>query len=262
MEYTVMIRSLTCLSLLLLSPAAFADAPGAAEAEKIRAAYGGYGDMSAKLRMVLKNADGQSSERKMRFRTLEKPAADVGDYSLVVFDSPSDVKGTALLSHAGVEDADQQWLYLPAAKRVRRIAARTSSGPFLGSEFAYEDITGGEITKHDWRLLGTEDCGKSTCVKLETRPKYEGSGYVRRIVWADQKTHHLQRIDFYDRKDVLLKTLSYEDYRTVQKHARAHRWVMKNHQSGKTTELVFDAMEFGKGYSDADFNRAALKRIR
>ena len=93
----------------------------------------GFGDSEVELQMVLRNAAGQESTRALRIATLEKPDETVGDKSLVVFDTPRDIEGTALLSHAKILDPDDQWLYLPALKRVKRISSSNKSGPFVGS---------------------------------------------------------------------------------------------------------------------------------
>lgn len=93
----------------------------------------GFGDSEVELRMILRNAAGQESSRALRITTLEKPNESVGDKSLVVFDTPRDIEGTALLSHAKILDPDDQWLYLPALKRVKRISSANKSGPFVGS---------------------------------------------------------------------------------------------------------------------------------
>ena len=74
----------------------------------------GFGDSRVELQMILQNAAGQQSTRSLRIATLEKPDESVGDKSLVLFDTPRDIEGTALLSHAKILDPDDQWLYLPA----------------------------------------------------------------------------------------------------------------------------------------------------
>jgi len=237
-----------------------AEARGAQIAAEIDARASGYGDMNSAVTMQLQNAHGQKSSRALRLRTLERKSG--GDYSLVVFDSPSDVKGTALLSHPKA-DGDDQWLYLPALKRTRRISSKNTSGPFMGSEFAYEDITGAEVGKFEWTLLAEESCGKLTCFKLQSTPKYDRSGYAKRVVWVDSAEYRVHKIDFYDRKDALLKTLTYGDYRKYDGgHWRAHVWAMKNHQSGKGTVLSFSDYEFGNGYTERDFSKSALESIR
>ena len=88
----------------------------------------GFGDSKVELTMTLRNAAGQESSRSLRITTLEKPDESVGDKSLVVFDTPRDIEGTALLSHAKILDPDDQWLYLPALKRVKRLSSANKSG--------------------------------------------------------------------------------------------------------------------------------------
>ena len=81
----------------------------------------GFGNSTAQIKMILMDKYGQSTERAIRNRTFE--GDNEGDKSLVIFDSPGDVRGTAFLSHTKKADSDDQWLYLPALKRVKRIAS-------------------------------------------------------------------------------------------------------------------------------------------
>ena len=115
----------------------------------------GFADSEVSLTMLLRNKAGQETQRSLQIRTLEKADESVGDRSLVLFDSPRDIEGTALLSHAKILDPDDQWLFLPALKRVKRISSANKSGPFVGSEFAFEDFTSLELNKYC--LLYTSD---------------------------------------------------------------------------------------------------------
>ena len=141
----------------------------------------GFGDSRVGLQMILQNAAGQQSTRSLEIATLAKPDESVGDKSLVLFVTPRDIEGTALLSHAKILDPDDQWLFLPALKRVKRIASSNKSGPFVGSEFAFEDFTAIELNKFDYRYVGTEACGDLTCDVIERTPRYENSGYTRQV---------------------------------------------------------------------------------
>ena len=98
----------------------------------------GFADFTANMVMTLKNRAGNTSTRIIRIKTLE--GKNDGDKSLSLFDEPADVKGTAMLTFSHGLKADDQWLYLPALKRVKRINSRNKSGPFMGSEFAFEDL--------------------------------------------------------------------------------------------------------------------------
>ena len=108
----------------------------------------GFGDTTAQITMILMDKYGQSTERAIRNRTFE--GDNQGDKSLVIFDSPGDVRGTAFLSNTKKADSDDQWLYLPALKRVKRIASSNKAGPFMGSEFSYEDIASQEVEKYTY----------------------------------------------------------------------------------------------------------------
>ena len=111
----------------------------------------GWGDMTADMKMILKNKNGDEHVRSLRMKALEMQ--DDGDKSLSIFDSPRDIKGTAFLSFTHALEADEQWLYLPALKRVKRISSNNKSGPFLGSEFAFEDLTSFELKKYKYSVF-------------------------------------------------------------------------------------------------------------
>lgn len=223
----------------------------------------GFGDSVAELKMILENRHGETSKRAMWIKTLEVPNSDDGDKSLVFFEKPRDVEGTALLSYAHILDPDDQWLYLPALKRVKRISSTNKSGPFVGSEFAFEDISAQELKKYDYKYLRDEPCGDQECFVLEQTPLYENSGYTRQEVWYDKAEYRQQKINYYDRKGDLLKTLEFTKFHQyLDKYWRAHELKMVNHQTGKKTTLVYDNFEFKKGLDDGDFRKNTLKRLR
>ena len=93
------------------------------------------------------------SVRELRRQVFESTEEGRGDKSIIVFDSPRDIGGTALLSHTKILEPDDQWLYLPALGRVKRISSGNKSGPFVGSEFAYEDLVSQEVDKYNYRWL-------------------------------------------------------------------------------------------------------------
>ena len=223
----------------------------------------GFGDSEVELRMTLRNRAGKESTRTLSIRTLEIQDEDSGDKSLIVFDSPRDIRGTSLLSFAKILDPDDQWLYLPALKRVKRISSVNKSGPFVGSEFAFEDLTALELNKYDYKYIGTEPCGDLTCDVVERYPRYEHSGYTKQVAWIDQEAFQIRKVDFYDRKGQLLKTLRLEDYTLFEgEYWRALAMYMVNHQTGKSTDLILSDFAFGQGFQDRDFVKNALERGR
>lgn len=221
----------------------------------------GFGDFQANITMVLRNRHGESSERRMRVRTLE--VSDDGDKSMIIFDNPGDVRGTAFLSFTHKTETDDQWLYLPALKRVKRIASNNKSGPFMGSEFAYEDISSQEVEKYTYRYLGEETFDGRPHFMVERDPVDARSGYSRQIAWIDTDQYRVWKVEFYDRRGSLLKTLTVDGYQQyLEQYWRARSWRMVNHKTGKQTDLLWEEFLFGNGFEDKDFNRNSLARAR
>lgn len=221
----------------------------------------GFGDTTASMTMLLKNRHGEESSRYIRLRTLEVDGD--GDKSMSIFDRPRDVKGTAFLSFTHKAGSDDQWLYLPALKRVKRISSRNKSGSFMGSEFAYEDISSQEVEKYTYKYIKDEPCSDADCFVVERDPVDELSGYTRQVAWINKKEYRPEKIDFYDRKNSLLKTLTYKDYQQyLGKYWRANEMYMQNHQTGKTTLLSWTNYKFGTGLTERDFDKNSLKRAR
>lgn len=222
----------------------------------------GYGDSIANLRMVLRNKQGQTSERELRIRTLE--VEDEGTKSLCIFDAPADVKGTILLTHTHTETNDDQWLFLPALRRIRRIAAQNKSGSFMGSEFSYEDIATQELAKYTYRRLDDESYDGNDCYVIERTPVDKAnSGYSRQVAWMDKEHYRTWKVEYYDRKNDLLKTLTFKGYRKyLDRFWRAEKMEMVNHQTGKSTTLVWSDFAFGTGLNEIDFDRHSLTLLR
>lgn len=267
-------RLLLSLPLLLLSllprPGAMAAAEpdysgktpeekGLAIVEEMDRRDTGWKDQQTDLTMVLRNRQGEESKRIIRTRTLE--VIGDGDKGFTLFDTPKDVEGTAFLSHTHALRPDDQWLYLPSLKRVKRIASANKSGPFMGSEFAYEDMSSQEVAKYTYKWLRDEAVeGRGTFV-IERYPTYEYSGYTRQIVWLDKEMYQPLKTEFYDRKNALLKTLTFHRYRKYRnRYYRPYRMEMVNHQTGKSTTLTWRNYQFNKGLGEADFHESVLKR--
>ena len=222
----------------------------------------GFGDQTADMLMILRNRNGQESRREMTNKVLE--VKDDGDKSLSVFHTPRDVRGTALLTFSHTNGDDEQWLYLPALKRVKRINSRNKSGSFVGSEFSYEDISSQEVEEYTYKYLRDEEVDGHACTVSAYYPvDAENSGYSRQVAWRDKDEYRIQKVEFYDRKNSLLKTLTMKGYKQYEgKYWRAGEMHMMNHQSGKSTVLLYTAYRFRTGLTDNDFNKNSLKRAR
>ena len=257
-------RLLLLIPLILLplnSLAETAEEKGLAIAVEADRRDTGFGDQITNMVMILRNKQGQESTRYIR--NWSKEVKGDGDKSLSFFDRPADVKGTAMLTYTRKVDNDDQWLFLPALKRVKRIASANKSGAFMGSEFAYEDIASQEVEKYKYKYLRDENYDNQECFVLERYPVSEYSGYTRQVAWIDKAEYRILKIDFYDRKNSLLKTLTFNKYQQyLGQYWRAHEMLMVNHQTGKSTLLKWSDFRFRTGLTDRDFDKNSLKRAR
>ena len=225
----------------------------------------GWGDVTVEGEMVLKNKAGNESVRKFRSTILEAEDAAVGDMSIITFSEPRDVRGTALLTHSKIEpDDDSQWIFLPAVKRVKRISSSNRTGKFVSSEFSYEDLGSEEVADNHHIWLEDAPCthdASLTCATVESRPKNKKSGYSRRVSFIDLAEYRVHRIDFYNRRGDMEKSLVFSDYRQyLDAYWRAHVMTMNNSQTGKSTTLTWDEYSFANGLGARDFTPQGLAK--
>ena len=255
---------LTAAAIGVFTPALLAETPeekGLAIAIEADKRDQGFVDSTANMKMILRNRSGKESVRNVRVKTLE--VTGDGDKSLSIFDEPADVKGTASLTWSHSQKPDEQWLYLPALKRVKRISSKNKSGPFMGSEFAFEDIGSQEVDKYTYKHLRDEALDGADTFVIERYPTDKNSGYTKQVAWIEKDRYVALKIEFYDRKGSLLKTLSANNFEQfLGKHWRPTEMNMVNHQSGKSTTLLFEDYAFKTGLSDKDFAKNALKKLR
>ena len=219
----------------------------------------GFGDFSADLNMILKNTQGEISRRKIQVRAFE--VINDGEKIISIFIEPKDVYGTTLLSFTHKKIPDDRWLYIPALKRVKRIANKSQSGPFMGSEFAYEDLSSPELEKYTYKFLRDEKFDKLDCAVIERIPIDPDSGYSKQNIWYDKSEFLTRKIEYFDRASRLVKIFTPKDY---QKHIgffwSANDFYMENIQTGKSTRILWDNFKFKNGVTEKDFDLSALKR--
>lgn len=253
---------LLCLFIPVISKGQSAESKGLEIAQEADLRDQGFEDQVTNMRMVLRNKNGKESIRQIRVKTLE--VVGDGDKSLVIFDNPRDVKGTAFLNYTHKVGDDDQWLYLPALKRVKRISSQNKSGSFMGSEFAYEDFASQEVEKYTYKWIRDENYRNLDCYVVERYPVDQAnSGYTKLVTWIDKSEYRLFKVDFYDRKKSLIKTLTVNGYNKYRdKYWRADEMNMVNHQSDKRTSLIFSEYQFGNGLGENDFNTNSLARVK
>ena len=124
-------------------------------------------------------------------------------------------------------------------------------------------ITAIELNKFDYRHVDVEACGALQCDVVERLPRYRNSGYSKQVAWVDRDVFQIRKIEFYDRRGDLLKVLELEDYRQYDNGVwRAHRLAMKNLQTRKETDLLYQDYAFNVDLNERDFVKGRLSRLR
>ncbi len=251
------------LSLFWAQPAIAAEdaaKEGRRVAELSDALNRGFVDESATMTMLLVGVNGDTITRRIKSMTLER--ADSEDYSLIQFLEPADVRGTGLLTYQNPRGDDQQWLYLPELRRVKTIASKNKSGSFMGSEFAFEDITGNTLDKFSYRKVGEAKLQDIDCDLIEKIPTYANSGYTKVKVWLDKKTHLAHRLEYFDRKNTLMKVQTFTGWKLYGKVWRADAIAMDNLQTKKKSVLRFSDRKLGAGLKEEQFTQRNLQRLQ
>jgi hypothetical protein len=200
----------------------------------------GWTDEVMQGTMTLYDSDGDSVRRKFSRMALEQP--EEGDRLIIKFLSPAEIKGVSALTHENVGGSDDNWLYLPANKRVRRISGANNTASFQGTEFTYEDLANLDPREFEWRFYEETTLdreGVSTPVfKLEAKPTYDDTGYARLVVYYHRENFRQERVEYYDLAGKHLKTRNSGDWQhTHDRFWRQFMIDMENHQTGKRTTL-------------------------
>jgi len=214
--------------------------------------------------MTLIDSKGQKRERTLYtfFRTGEGD----DDQTLVRFETPQNIRGTGLLAHEKGAD-DEMWMYLPDARKTKRIAGATKSEPFAGTDFSNYDMRTEDLTGHEYKKLADEKLGDRDCYVVEATPKNddmaEATGYSKRTFYVDKERWVYLKTIFYDRQGKLLKTTTIEEWKQYaagdQKVWRGDKVTVANVQKESKTIVTFPKREMNLGLGDDSFSKRTLE---
>jgi hypothetical protein len=237
---------------------------GLAIARAVRNRDAGYvSQFLAKGVAVTTNVKGEERTLKFTARLFEK-GSDGAQKTLFLFDEPVDVKGFGAMSYIFPFAPEEQWYFLPELQRVKRVSGDSRTSSFLGTTFTNEDfvLAFPVVERYAYKYIGEEPCGELACHVIDRFPLYEYSGYTRYRVWIDKRDFQFRKVDFYDRKNALIKTLLFNDYKLYLNHW--WRWDninLTDLQTGKNTHVSYE-WHVCAGMTEEDFSINALKRVR
>jgi uncharacterized protein len=261
-----LVRAALVTAALLATPVAGGADPSAQEimernflASKIR---------SLRVDTTMSLVTARKETRERRTTVLMKLQPNGVDSKLLVrFHAPADIKGTAFLQIEHIDGEDDQWVYLPALKRSRRLVANNKKDSFVGSDFSYGDISLPKVDHYRHKLLRSEIVDQADCFVVESVPATDevrtNSGYSRKVSWIRKDTFIEAKVEYYDLAARLLKVQQTADHQPVQSNPA--RWFpryreMANHQTGHRTLIRVNAIESGVSAPDDQFTTRSLER--
>jgi len=187
--------------------------------------------------------------------------------SISYFLKPANIRDTALLTYDydGTARDDDQWLYLPALKKVRRISSSDRGDYFMGTDFTFEDIKQTpELEDYSWSLVGSETIDGFDCWVVQGIPNNDelkkNLGYSKTVSFVRKDIHMTIRSDYWDRKGQELKHFRMIAVEQIDGIWTATGMLMENVQTGHKTEMQFSEHQYNRGVSDRSFSERMLKR--
>ena len=250
---------LSAVTALTFSAPAQSQTPSADELVKkeLAAFYYGGKDMSVRIAMRLINAQGNVRERNMVM--LRTNNGDTGDQRyLMAFDAPADVRGMSFLIWKYAKAEDDRWIYFPALKAVKRIAADDKKSSFVGSDFTYEDVSGRDLDDESHSFVRADQVGSRKVYVVDSKPK-GNTDYAMRSIWIDQEHWLPLKEEYFDAQGKPLRTFTADRVEQIGGQWTITVRSMKNHQTGHRTEVVFKNVQYNVGLSDSVFTERTMK---
>ncbi len=181
--------------------------------------------------------------------------------SFIVFDRPPDVKDTTFLnwSYEDYEADDDQWIYLPALRKVRRIASGDKENAFMGSDLIYDDLGDREVDEDTFTLLRVEEHDGVKMYVVQAIAKKENYIYSRRVAWVNAETWTIPRMEFYDRKKRLLKVML-TDWVQIDGIWNPKTMTVENQLNGHHTRIENSDVKFNQGLKESLFTERSLRK--
>ncbi len=216
-------------------------------------------DMQSKLTMTLMNSRGDT-----RVREIRQFMKDFGDVekSVMFFESPADIRNTSFMnwSYTTVGKDDDQWIFLPALKKVKRISSDSKGDYFMGSDFTYDDLGDRHPSSDTHTVLSRENVNDEPCYVVESVPVEEEYIYGRTISWIVEDKWVVVKKDFYDEDDELLKTLTVDEYGEIDGYWVVMHSTMHHVQRDHTTIMALDDIQLDTGIPENKFTERMMTR--
>jgi hypothetical protein len=215
-------------------------------------------DQTSDLKMTLINKKGDR-----RIREISQFTKDFGDVekSIMFFLSPADIKNTSFMNWSYDDSrSDDQWIYLPALKKVKRISSDSKSDYFMGSDFTYDDLGDRKVIQDNHKLLREEVINDKACYVVESFPLDADYMYSKTITWVEKETFIGVQKEFFDEDGELLKILTIKNHKKIDGFDVILISEMKNVQNGHSTEMRLTNVKINTGVEEWRFSERMMSR--
>jgi outer membrane lipoprotein-sorting protein len=252
------IKLLTAAFFLTVSLASAQDAEAIINASRDRIKAD---TVSTRARMVIQAKDGSTTERLVDQYSKD---GENGARTMIIFQQPATVAGSRFLTMANPNGEDDRWIFLPNLGRVRRIAASEGSGSFMGTDFSYDDIssTNRKANLDTHTLLREESYGGSVCHVIQSVPKDSSYQYSKMIQWVTKDTNIVTKIELYDRRSTLVKTVEMSGLRNIQGRQTVTVTKMTTHAAGTSTTITNEITKYDDPIPEGVFTTQYLETGR
>jgi outer membrane lipoprotein-sorting protein len=248
--------ALLIMSVFAISNAAAADMSGLEVMQQVYNRDNGD-QMAAELSMTITNSRGSTRDRSIRqYRSND---GDV-EKKIMFFTSPADVRDTSFLSWSYEDGSpDDQWIYLPALKRVRRISSDGKSDSFMGSDFTYDDMGERHPDEDTHRILREEQLDGEQCYVVESTPKSSGEAFSRMVSWIVKDEWIGLKREYYDKSGDVYKQLRIDEYEKIDGYWVITDMTMENLEAGSSTRIRMDDVAFDENRPDSFFSERQMR---
>jgi outer membrane lipoprotein-sorting protein len=218
--------------------------------------------MSTRSRMVITAKDGSTTERVIDQYAKDDPRGNAR--AVIVFQSPATVRGTRFLTMDNTSGKSDQWIFLPAIGKVRRIAASESGGNFMGTDFSYDDMSmlDRDTDRDTHTILREEPLNGAACYVIQSVPRADDYQYSKTVSWIDKANYRVYKSELYNKRGTLLKTMEMSGYTTVQGHDTPAQTKVSTVSAGTSTTIYMDIIRYDDPIPEGVFTTAYLETGR
>ncbi|MGD9554641.1 MAG: outer membrane lipoprotein-sorting protein [Arcobacteraceae bacterium] len=207
-------------------------------------------------KMTLIDSNGQKEERILR-RFSRDDGTGLFKY-LLVFDEPKGIKGVGLLTWQNNDRDDDQWMYLPALEKVKRIAKGGSKNYFMGTDYAFEDLVSENKDKFKYERKDDTVIDSQSCYVINVYPNTDdiikSTGYEYRVLYVRKDIFFTVRIDYFDKRGKFIKQQDLGDITQVKGQMyRANHALMNNMKENHKTEIIGMTRDFSESSVPAEY---------